>query len=104
LAGGGVVVARVDFASAESPLRLSSGPEATAGAAGTLANHGGVLCRALECDLRSDAVDAVSLRSPQGPAEFGACLTDGALCLCRGCAEAIRPPAYVAAVLGMTAR
>jgi hypothetical protein len=28
----------------------------------------------------------------------------GELCFCRGCAEAIRPPAYVATVLGMTGR
>ncbi len=58
----------------------------------------------VECDLCGDAVDALWLLSPHRPPELGACLTEGELCICRRCAEAIRPPAYVAAVLGMTAR
>ena len=41
-------------------------------------------------------------RLRHGPPELGAYVAAGELCFCRGCAEAIRPPAYVATVLGMT--
>jgi hypothetical protein len=43
-------------------------------------------------------------RPRHGPPELGAYVAAGELCFCRRCAEAIRPPAYVATVLGMTGR
>jgi hypothetical protein len=47
----------------------------------------------LECSLCGHAVDALWLLSPHRPADLGWGLSDGELCICRRCAEAIRPPA-----------
>jgi len=53
----------------------------------------------VNCELNDDATGIqVSI--------FGGDLTTltAQPCICRRCAEAIRPPAYVAAVVGMTTR
>jgi hypothetical protein len=47
--------------------------------------------RSLTCDLCCDAVDALWLLSSHRPRDLYWGLDDGELCICRRCAEAVRP-------------
>jgi hypothetical protein len=47
--------------------------------------------RSLTCDLCCDAVDALWLLSPHRPRDLGWGLDDSEVCICRRCAEAVRP-------------
>jgi hypothetical protein len=49
--------------------------------------------QSVECGLSGNATDALWPLSPHPLAAVDACPTDRELCICRRCAEAIRPPA-----------